>query len=263
MRLVLHLDVSLNSAIPLNYNYQLSSAIYNLLQLGSPEFSQFLHNTGYSIDGKKFKLFSFALRFEKAQVKENYLISNSNKSTLYISSPLIDPFIKNFVVGTFENKVIQITDKQRIIDFRILTAEVIPEPVFTNKMKFILLSPMVLSTVRQFDGKIKTYYLRPEDIDEINRVLTKNLLNKKGLLSRNQVMDEYCKIQWDQDYLIKNKRITKKITINEHGKFPIDVIGIQAPFLIEGDPELIKTGYECGFGEKNSMGFGMGEVIKN
>lgn len=263
MRLVLHLDVSLNSAIPLNYNYQLSSAIYNLLRLGSPEFSQFLHNTGYKIDGKKFKLFTFALCFEKTEILENHLILKSSKSTLYISSPLIDSFIKNFVIGTFENKAIQITDKQNTVDMRILTAEILPEPVFTNKMKFILLSPMVLSTVKQYDGKMKTYYLRPDDSDEINRVLTKNLLNKKGLLSRNQVMDEYCKIQWDQDYLNKNKRITKKITINEQGKFPIDVIGIQAPFLIEGDPELIKTGYECGFGEKNSMGFGMGEVIKN
>jgi CRISPR-associated endoribonuclease Cas6 len=58
----------------------------------------------------------------------------------------------------------------------------------------------------------------------------------------------------------KHRRVTKKITINENGRFPIDVIGIQAPFTIEGDPELIKVGYECGFGEKNSMGFGMAEV---
>jgi len=25
----------------------------------------------------------------------------------------------------------------------------------------------------------------------------------------------------------------------------------------------MKIGYECGFGEKNSMGFGMTEIIKN
>ncbi|XQN73916.1 CRISPR-associated endoribonuclease Cas6 [Methanothermococcus sp. Ax23] len=28
-------------------------------------------------------------------------------------------------------------------------------------------------------------------------------------------------------------------------------------FKVEGDYDLIRFGYECGFGEKNSMGFGM------
>lgn len=257
MRLLLHLDCDVNIALPLNYNYQLSSAIYNLLRFGSPEFSRFLHNSGFRIDGKKYKLFTFALRFDKIEVKDNYLILKSPKVTLHISSPLIDTFIKNFVIGTFENKVIDITDKDQSINFRIITAEILPELVFTNKMKFILLAPMILSTLKDYDGKMQQYYLRPEDKDDINRVLTKNLLNKKGLLNRNQTIDGFCNLIWDEEYLKKNKRITKKITINENGRFPIDVIGIQAPFTIEGDPELIKVGYECGFGEKNSMGFGM------
>jgi len=263
LRLILHLNCSLNTALPLNYNYQLSSAIYNLLKFGSPEFSRFLHDKGFEIDGKKYKLFSFALRPEKTEILDNHLILKSPKISLHISSPLIDSFIKNFVIGTFENQTIEIKDKDQTIRFKIITAQIIPEPVFNNKMKFTLLSPMVLSTIKERNGKMQQYYLRPDDIDDINRVLTKNLLNKKGLLNRNQTINEYCKIEWDSDYLQRNKRVTKKITINENGKYPIDVIGIQAPFTIEGDPDLIKVGYECGFGEKNSMGFGMAEIIKN
>jgi CRISPR-associated endoribonuclease Cas6 len=30
-----------------------------------------------------------------------------------------------------------------------------------------------------------------------------------------------------------------------------------APLEVTGSPELIETGYEAGFGEKGSMGFGM------
>jgi len=26
--------------------------------------------------------------------------------------------------------------------------------------------------------------------------------------------------------------------------------------MLKGNPKLIKVGYDCGFGEKNSMGFG-------
>jgi CRISPR-associated endoribonuclease Cas6 len=260
---VLHLNCEAGTSLQINYNYQVSSAIYNLLRFGSPEFSSFLHNIGFRIDGKSYKLFSFALRFDKIKVENNYINLLTPKAELYITSPLIESFIKNFVIGTFENKVIQITDKQRTIDFKIVTAEILPDPVFSNKMKFLLLSPMILSTVKEYNGKLNQYYLRPEDNVDIKRILTKNLLNKKGLLNRNQVIDGYCNLTWDEDFLKKNKRVTKKITINENGIYPIDVIGIQAPFTLEADPELIKAGYECGFGEKNSMGFGFAQLINN
>lgn len=261
MRLILSLSGSIGDAIPLNYNYQLSSAIYNLLRFGSAEFSEFLHDVGFRIDGKKYKLFSFALRPEKFEIIDTYLVLKSTKVSLYVASPLIDSFIRNFVIGTFENREIIITDKLKSINLKIITAEILPEPKFSPNMKFTLLSPMVLSTLREHNGKIQQYYLRQDESEEINRVLTKNLINKKGLLNRNQTINEYCKINWDSDYIKRNTRITKKITINENGRFPIDVIGLQAPFTIEADVELIKIGYECGFGEKNSMGFGLANVV--
>jgi CRISPR-associated protein, Cas6 family len=34
------------------------------------------------------------------------------------------------------------------------------------------------------------------------------------------------------------------------------------PLTIEGNPDLIKLAYESGLGEKNSLGFGMIEVVK-
>ncbi|HQI41148.1 MAG: CRISPR-associated endoribonuclease Cas6 [Ignavibacteriales bacterium UTCHB2] len=263
MRIVIHLNCKAETSIPINYNYQLSSAIYNLLRFGSPEFSDFLHDKGYRLAGRKYKLFTFALRFEKTAIENNHLVLKSPKATLYITSPMIDPFIKNFIIGTFENKVIQISDKLKVIDFKIISAELIPEPEFTDKMKFLFLSPMVLSTIREYKGKLQQYYLRPDDIDDINRILTKNLLNKKALIQGNQTLNSYCSLKWDEEFLSRNKRVTKKITINEHGRVPVDLIGILAPFTIEGDPELIKIGYECGFGEKNSMGFGLADVVNS
>ena len=157
MRIVIHLNCKAETSIPINYNYQLSSAIYNLLRFGSPEFSDFLHDKGYRLAGRKYKLFTFALRFEKTAIENNHLVLKSPKATLYITSPMIDPFIKNFIIGTFENKVIQISDKLKVIDFKIISAELIPEPEFTDKMKFLFLSPMVLSTIREYKGKLQQY----------------------------------------------------------------------------------------------------------
>jgi len=52
-----------------------------------------------------------------------------------------------------------------------------------------------------------------------------------------------------------NKR-TGKIIKNIQFK-QTNIIGFLAPFTVIGSPELIRVGYEAGFGEKGSMGFGM------
>jgi CRISPR-associated endoribonuclease Cas6 len=38
--------------------------------------------------------------------------------------------------------------------------------------------------------------------------------------------------------------------------------GYQAPFTVTGPPELLRIGYACGFGDRNSQGFGMVEVAR-
>lgn len=85
-------------------------------------------------------------------------------------------------------------------------------------------------------------------------------MNKFELINRISPSSDSLEFIWDQEYLSNHKRITKKITINENAINSVDIIGMQAPFKIKGNPNLIKVGYECGFGEKNSTGFGMAEI---
>ncbi len=262
MRLKIELYGNGLKKFPFNYHYQFSSAIYLLLKFSSPEFSEFLHNKGYNLNGKKYKLFTFSLKFEKYQTSSTEILLESPKIYLTVTSPKIDEFIKNFVIGSFERTFFYISFGGSDYKLLIKNMELLPEPEFTNEMKFMMTSPMVLSSVREFNGKQSPYYLRPEDTDELNRLLTNNLRNKYEIISNKKNEGEVTLV-FDENYIKKHPRITKKITINEHGRYPIDIIGIQAPFRIEGDKELIKVGYECGFGEKNSMGFGMTEVIKN
>ena len=243
-----------------NYNYPLSSSIYNLLQFGSAEFTAFLHDIGYKFDGKTYKLFTFALQFEKYKIEREGIRLLSPNVYLYVSSPLIDEFIKYFMIGTFENQYITIKNSDTSIKMRIKKADTLPNPIFDDKMKFKLMSPFVLSTKKAYQGSLRQYYLRPGDKDDINRIITSNSHNKFKLLYDKNKYSE-LRLSWDENYLRKHKRVTKKITIDGEGKYPINVIGMQAPFVLEGDPELIKVGYECGFGEKNSMGFGMASII--
>jgi len=266
MRLKLSLRVVNSNKIALNYNYSLSSAIYKLLEFGSPEFSSFLHDLGYSIENKYYKLFTFSIKLEKTALDYNSLILISPKAELYITSPLIDDFIKNFVIGTFENRAIEIMSDNIFTKFNINQVEIIPEPTFSNQMHFKMMTPLVLSTYKLYSGRLNQYYFRYNDnIEEINRVFQQNLVNKYQVITKRTYSGNGIKISWDEKYIEnatkKNKRLSKKVSIIKDIKNPIDIIGIYCPFKLEGDPELIKIGYEAGYGEKNSMGFGMVEAV--
>ncbi len=259
LRLTLHCNVH-NAQLPYNYNYHLSSAIYNLLKFSSPEFSSFLHNCGYKTNGKTYKLFTFTLKPKQYTPGPTSLHLTSPEVDLYISSPLVDNFIKSVVISTFEKTTLDLSFAGSELSFKIRFAELIPPLHFNEQMNFFLSSPMVLSTKKEIEGELKQYYLRPDDSELINRILLQNLKNKYELIYQKKSDANSLQLEWDQKYLEKKKnRITKKITINESGRFPVEIIGMQAPFNITASPELLQVGYECGFGEKNSMGFGMVE----
>lgn len=267
MRIVLQLS-SNDKYLPINYNYFLSAAIYKLLHIGSPEFSEFLHTKGYQLNGKKYKLFSYALRFEKMEIIHSKILLKSPKVKLYVSSPIVDEFIQNFVIGTFQNQLIEISDHLLKTTFTIEQVESLPEPVFEKENYFNMLSPLVLSTKKESDGNLTQHFIRYSDeITEINRVLNQNLKHKYELIYNKQHLGEDVLLEWDKNYIEKklknNKRLTKKISILKNGIRPVEIIANEIPFILTGSQELIKVGYECGFGEKNSMGFGLVEAISN
>jgi len=292
MRLRLTLKITGTKELPLNYNYPLSAAIYKLLQFGSAEFSEFLHEIGYQEKGKTYKLFSFALRFEKPpKISNNRFYLKSDKIFLIISSPLIESFIKNFVIGTFQNQVIEVVSENIKTILAVEQVETLPEPKFENSMYFTLLSPLVLATkkksqtrISQIDtnGKKQTrisrlslwgidtnekliprYFRYYDDINEITRVFNQNLMNKYKLIHNSEYDGEPLKFQWDTEYIDKrlnqNKKVTKLISSTINGNV-INIKANEIPFTLEGDVVLMKVGYECGFGSQNSLGFGLAKV---
>ncbi len=265
MRVLLKLRAKKDSQLIVNYNYPLSAAIYKFLRFGSKEFSDFLHDIGFKSAGKTYKLFSFALRFDKFKINDQHIHLLEPNASLIISSPLVEQFIQNFIIGTFQEQQIELKQSGIKTIFTVEQIESLPSTFFQDKMKFIMLSPMILSTKQKYNGKLKQYYLRYNDpIDEINHVLNGNLKNKFKLIHDKAYNGKGVKLSWDENYIermrAKKKRITKKVTIRKGSYLKIDLIGNQLPFEIEGDKDLIKVGYECGFGEKNSLGFGLVET---
>lgn len=267
MRLQVKLKAFNAEVFPLNYYYPLSAAVYKLLQFGSPEFSEFLHEIGFPLEGKTYKLFNFSLQFDSFKIENGHIRLLSPEAFLFISSPLVDDFVRNFVLGTFKQQYIEINNQGIGASFEIEQMESKPLPQFSESEKFYLRSPMVLSTHKIRNGKEEQHYFRYYDnINRISEVFNSNLINKYKLVHGENFEPEALRFTWDYDFidqrLSKNKKVTKKISIKRPGERPVEVIANEIPFYLEGSPELMKIGYESGFGEKNSMGFGMAEVVR-
>ena len=73
--------------LPINYQYEMSAAIYKILSSGSGEYAQWLHDNGFTLEkGKQFKLFTFS----HLNVPERRLLKQSNQLELLSPSILAD-----------------------------------------------------------------------------------------------------------------------------------------------------------------------------
>lgn len=264
MRISLKLRALDNNRVPANYNYPLAAAISMIFKMNSERFSLYLSKAGIHPDfGNRYDLFTFGLRFENYAHKEKYIQLYNQNAHLYISAPLIDEYLHENILGTITGKKFFIVRDEDRIAFEIVGYEIIPDPQFKNKMKFKLFAPIVLTSKNGNSNGYNSQFLLPKQNEEINATLTKSLLKKKNLLINNSEAYKNLKIEWDRNYIKKHPRITKLINISKSESTPAHVIGIKSPFVIEGDPELIKTGYHFGFGEFTNLGFGLAEIVFN
>lgn len=243
-----------NASIPLNYNYAVSALIYKTIAESSPEFAHKLHEKGFVVGEKTFKLFTFS-RIETKDAfvdfKLKRIFLNNPFIKLQVSSP-IDEFLKNFVFGTFTKQTFRIDKSDFVLD----SAETIEETEITEEMNFRALSPITQS-IR--NDKNETVYLLPKDA--WSEIITRNLQRKYEALYGKSLPDAKVEWKWNEDYFTderKQKKAEKLIDIKG-----IKVRGWLALFSVKGNRELIKLGYETGFGNKNSQGFGMAEILES
>jgi CRISPR-associated endoribonuclease Cas6 len=117
-------------------------------------------------------------------------------------------------------------------------------------MAFKTISPIIARTKKEINGELKTRELTPTD-QKFYENLEKNLVRKYNQFYDKEKKMDNIKISSDMKF-VKRKRIAieKDKVKTYHRAFMMDI-------NIEGDLDLIKFGYNCGIGEKNSLGFGM------
>ena len=250
MRIQILADVGKGISFPLNYNHMLVGVIYRFLAESNPEYADFLHDEGYEAGEKRFKLFTFSQLMAERRRIIGESIQFRSTLTWFVSSP-VEQFLSHFAdtlltqgrlsIGSHHLKIIDVT---------------IPRtPRFQPAMRFRCLSPIVMSAVRQNDGQRRTHYCLPDD-PELSELIRRNLLRKHQAIHARIPQDDRLSFRFDDRYIQRKQgRVTRLIDFNG-----IKIRGIMCPFSVSGSPTLIQVGYECGFGDKNSAGFGMVEV---
>ncbi len=262
MRLKIQVDLSEISDIPFNYHYQLHSAIYNLIRKSSVEYSKFLHDTGFIDENKNLKLFTFSRCYFFPKNSNRFGFRNVKGFTLYFSTPIEKSF-EHLVLGIFADQIFFLTFQNKKIICQTKNVESLPDPKYAEKMKFTCLSPIAISTMQDKNGKLIQHYLdymNPDERDHFIENLRNNLIRKYKLVHKQEFNGkEDFDFSFDPVYITKRKGKISKLIDFKRG---IKIKAMEAPFTIKADPELIKIGYECGFGEKNSAGFGMVRAVE-
>lgn len=221
-------------------------------------YSQWLHDEGYANGTKKFKFFTFSfLNIPEREINNNTLIVKSRHISLIISLSF-DESVMHFISGLFSDQVLRIYNEQYQAEFIVTTVEALPEPEFTSRMKFRVRTPLILKSSNT--DKHTFTYIGPDHI--LFPILLKRNLYEK-YITRCLAFNKTVQSDGIEEVKTFGEYKPKLIIIRENRKEETKVKGYLCSFEITGNPEIIKVGYEAGFGCNNSLGFGFAEVIGN
>ena len=250
MRIQILADVGNGITLPINYNHLLAGIIYRFLAESDPEYASFLHEEGYRAAEKRFKLFTFSqLMADRRRITGDKIRFRSTL-TWYVSSP-VERFLSHFADTLLTEGQLSLGQWQLPI-----SDVTIPRiPRFQSKMQFRCLSPMTMSTTREHNNKRAMHYCLPDD-PALSGLIRQNLIRKHEAIHGRAPQDDTLSFAFDKTYIDRRQGRVTRLTDYKG----IKIRGIMCPFRVTGSPALIQVGYECGFGDKNSAGFGMAEI---
>lgn len=265
MRFNLNLEhISGNLEIPFNYKYLLSGAIYGILSRADGEYASFLHEQGYRINNKTFKLFTFSdLRCSfKPNGDRMRLVSKDVSLTVSFHLPQA---AETFIKGLFLEQDVSLFDRKSKAVFHISQVESMASP-FNGKdsseiteYPFTLLSPVLVS---KKDIKGRHQYLSPLDADFIP-ILLANWRSKFAAIyggdkAEYDFQDSSAAVIFDYG-APKSRLIRVKANSQEETSLKT---WYNFKLKLKGTNEALEVVYDCGVGSYNSLGMGCVGYVK-
>lgn len=246
MRITIEFSAEKEIILPIHYNHILQGFLYK--NLTDKDYRNFLHQTGYHLENKQFKLFTFSRLLGKFKMyKDDSKIAFYPPFKLVISSA-VEQFITDLAETLIKTDLCFLGDRP----VEIKSINVHKNIEFPDKVQIKMLSPMVAYSTILEEGKKHTNYHSPWDGKFIE-------IAKNNLLAKHEVI--YGALPDNKEInIIPNGNQEQKFArvINYKGTYIKAYAGI---YWLKGNPDLIKVAYDTGLGSKNSQGFGCWEVV--
>lgn len=230
--------------LPVHYNHHVQAMIYR--QIRQPALRDFLHQHGFALGGRRFKLFTFSRllgrpRFHRASQQ---LIFRP-PIHLVICSP-VPVVLQEIANGLLREGRVWVAG----VSLEVREVKVRDNVVRTREVVVRMLSPLVTySTVPVGTGSY-TYYYSP--FEPRFRELVLANLAKKYLLVFGRPADETgFEIAPERVDPADLKIVNYKETV---------IKGWMGTYRLTGDPQLLEMALSAGLGAKNSQGFGCCEL---
>jgi len=236
MRLKIVCSCKQNLIVPFNYNHCLCSAI-----------SRATHASAL-VPNRNFSLYTFSQLFFDQYCVGAEGIKNLGKFVCwYISSPKVF-FLEAVLKGLKIAGCISLAGYSLPIE----GIEILATPVFGSTIEFSCMSPITVTSSLADDGRPR--YGRLEDSDFGDK-LRQELINKYYHVYDALPANDDLQFYFNQRYIKDKRRVSRLIEFNG-----IKILAYMIPFKVSGNPELIRLGYQLGFGSKNNFGFGMVKI---
>lgn len=240
-RKVINFIANEDSVISYNYQYQLMQDSYKLMTMIDADKTKIIHNEGFKIENKTYKLFNFHVYFEGANyTKEGIEIKKGStvKFTISGANKVLNLLFK----GILKAGVIQIDNCKLMLRF------VDDDKKFRfNKIMLYKVRNPVVESIYNPEMK-KAEFINPCDMRYYD-ALGKNLLRKYEAVHGKKYegelffeIEDFCKIK--QKFI---KDINKDGFVIGYTNFEI---------YIQADTDMQKIAYNCGLGQNNSLGMG-------
>jgi CRISPR-associated endoribonuclease Cas6 len=205
------------------------------------------------------RFYNFSSLKGTSKVQNGFMRFLSSKISLVVSSDSSD-FIDAFVQKVFEKqsinigKLVLIPKVQQLIDY----------PVFTTKMKYVCISPLVLSDP-DLDGELSQQIVDPtshEFSDYIYNAVVENM-EKAGF--SDDELNEFAEFEVipDRNYISKINETGKKFARQYKNNSDRPMTGYLLPFTLHAHPKVHRFIWDAGLGTLAKQGYGMVDIVRD
>lgn len=246
--------------LPINYQYPVSSWLYQVLDRSDTDFARFLHDEGYLHEGRRFRLFCFGDLDARPFRREGDRLRLLGPSARLVMSFALPQAAQHFLQGMLAQQALRLADRHSGVDFLIESVRMLPEPVFTGAdVVWQTASPVVVSRP---NARGHADYLAPDAPDYAERLYA-NLMSKYQAHTTAGGGHLPPPLPYDPalfDLEVLSAPRSRLVTIAAGTPRETQVRGFHYRLRLRCAPDWQAFIWRAGLGEKGSQGFGLLET---